>query len=138
MFSFYGFLLASLLMVTQSMAALHDAVKVEEGAFKVRGIDLRVPANSTTSLVRTKTPVPDTSETCCPEDKFECDNGKCISPCQACNGFNNCGDRSDERYCTNECDGQHHFLCDNGKCYRSFVKCNGADDCGDGSDEANC
>jgi len=127
MWSFYGFLLiasgaslsaglssgnvlvlASLQMVTLSMTSLH----VSAGA-----------GNST--------------ETCCPEDKFECDNGNCISPCQVCNGFNNCGDRSDERYCQGMCSSPHHFLCDNGKCVRSTVRDNGRDDCGDGSDEGS-
>jgi len=97
------------------------------------------PTTTTTTEAPTTTATPgNTTETCCPEDKFECDNGNCISPCQVCNGFNNCGDRSDERYCQGACNLAHHFLCDNDKCFRSSAKCNGRDDCGDGSDEVNC
>merc|ERR1711970_486191 len=97
------------------------------------------PTTTTTTAAPTTTTTPgNTTESCCPEDKFECDNGKCISPCQVCNGFNNCGDRSDERYCQGACNKAHHFLCDNDKCFRSSAKCNGRGDCGDGSDEANC
>jgi len=127
MLSFYGFLLmasvaslsagsscgnvlvlASLQMITLSMTTLH--VSAQTG---------------------------NTTESCCPKDKFECDNGRCISPCQVCNGFNNCGDMSDECNCQGRCGSPHHFLCDNGKCFRSNVRDNGRDDCGDGSDEGS-
>jgi len=92
------------------------------------------PTTTTTTTTTTEGP----TESCCPADKYECDNGHCITPCQVCNGFNNCGDRSEERYCNGDCNGPHHFLCDNGKCFRHTVRCDGGDDCGDGSDEAGC
>ena len=35
----------------------------------------------------------------CPPSRFECDNGMCIYRWWRCDGSNNCGDNSDERYC---------------------------------------
>jgi len=79
---------------------------------------------------------PSSGKDCCPADKFECDNGDCIRPCQVCNGFNNCKDGSDECNCDkSNCVSPHRFLCDNKRCLRSALVRNGRDDCGDNSDE---
>lgn len=36
---------------------------------------------------------------CNSDDRFECPTGKCINQTQACDGINDCGDRSDEIVC---------------------------------------
>jgi len=36
----------------------------------------------------------------CREDQFECDDGRCISAWGVCDGWNECGDFSDEQNCS--------------------------------------
>jgi len=127
MLSFYGFLLMA------SVASLSAGLSC--GNVLVLASLQMITLSMTTLHVSAQTG--NTTESCCPKDKFECDNGRCISPCQVCNGFNNCGDMSDECNCQGRCGSPHHFLCDNGKCFRSNVRDNGRDDCGDGSDEGS-
>ncbi|KAM9309269.1 suppressor of tumorigenicity 14 protein homolog isoform 2-T3 [Pholidichthys leucotaenia] len=70
----------------------------------------------------------------CPS-QFECRSGHCIPMSQKCDGWNDCGDMSDELTC--HCtDGQ--FACDNGMCIPSMFQCDHDNDCGDGSDEKTC
>ncbi|KAF7699179.1 ST14 transmembrane serine protease matriptase a [Silurus meridionalis] len=70
----------------------------------------------------------------CP-DKFLCNNKRCVSKALRCDGWNDCGDSSDERNC--EC-SPDMISCLNGLCKPMFWKCDGIDDCGDKTDEMNC
>ena len=36
----------------------------------------------------------------CDKDDFSCGNGNCIENWAKCNGYDNCGDQSDEEGCT--------------------------------------
>ncbi|KAG1938829.1 ST14 transmembrane serine protease matriptase a isoform X2 [Pimephales promelas] len=70
----------------------------------------------------------------CPE-MFQCDNKRCVKPTMRCDGWNDCGDSSDEKNC--QCDSGM-IQCKNGFCKPMFFLCDGIDDCGDGTDEINC
>lgn len=70
----------------------------------------------------------------CP-DKFACNTGICISKSLKCDGWNDCGDMSDEKNCKCEKD---QFSCTNGLCKPKLFMCDHVNDCGDGSDEKGC
>uniref|UniRef100_A0A4W4H263 Suppressor of tumorigenicity 14 protein homolog n=1 Tax=Electrophorus electricus TaxID=8005 RepID=A0A4W4H263_ELEEL len=70
----------------------------------------------------------------CP-DKFLCNNKRCVNIALRCDGWNDCGDSSDEKNC--QCDSTM-ISCKNGLCKPMFWKCDGVDDCGDKTDEMNC
>lgn len=70
----------------------------------------------------------------CP-GRFKCSNNLCISLSLQCDGYNDCGDNSDERNCT--CQASQ-LKCKNALCIPKFWECDGADDCGDNTDEENC
>ncbi|XP_061575796.1 ST14 transmembrane serine protease matriptase a [Cololabis saira] len=70
----------------------------------------------------------------CPE-KFQCRNERCINEALKCDGWNDCGDMSDELNC--KCK-KESISCKNGLCKPKFWQCDGVDDCGDGTDEKNC
>uniref|UniRef100_A0A3Q0TAB7 ST14 transmembrane serine protease matriptase a n=1 Tax=Amphilophus citrinellus TaxID=61819 RepID=A0A3Q0TAB7_AMPCI len=70
----------------------------------------------------------------CPQ-KFQCRNSNCIKSELRCDGWNDCGDMSDEQECTCRADS---ISCKNGLCKPMFWKCDGIDDCGDNTDELNC
>lgn len=70
----------------------------------------------------------------CP-DMFTCASGICISKLLHCDGWNDCGDMSDERRC--QCD-KDQFACDNGMCKPKYWVCDHVNDCGDESDEKQC
>ncbi|KAK7883029.1 hypothetical protein WMY93_029203 [Mugilogobius chulae] len=70
----------------------------------------------------------------CP-NQFHCKNDKCIKSELRCDGWNDCGDYSDETQCN--CKAEY-ISCKNGLCKPPFWKCDGIDDCGDGTDELNC
>ncbi|XP_005474858.1 ST14 transmembrane serine protease matriptase a [Oreochromis niloticus] len=70
----------------------------------------------------------------CP-DKFRCRNNNCIKLALKCDGWNDCGDMSDELECS--CSSAD-IRCRNGFCKPMFWKCDGVNDCGDNTDEMDC
>lgn len=70
----------------------------------------------------------------CP-GKFACSSGICIAKELHCDGWNDCGDMSDEKKCKCE---QDQFACSNGLCKPQMWVCDRVNDCGDGSDEKAC
>ncbi|XP_034553462.1 suppressor of tumorigenicity 14 protein [Notolabrus celidotus] len=70
----------------------------------------------------------------CP-NKFACASGICITKELQCDGWNDCGDMSDEMKCKCEKD---QFACGNGLCKPRLWVCDRVNDCGDGSDEIQC
>ncbi|XP_041473475.1 uncharacterized protein LOC121422473 [Lytechinus variegatus] len=71
-------------------------------------------------------------ETC----TFACKNGRYTHMNLVCDGFNDCGDRTDERYNCNGC-ASHEFDCGE-KCIPQNYVCDEVYDCADKRDEANC
>ncbi|XP_060792161.1 ST14 transmembrane serine protease matriptase b isoform X2 [Neoarius graeffei] len=70
----------------------------------------------------------------CPE-KFLCENAACIPQKLKCDGYNDCGDMSDENDCI--CD-ESQIKCKNGFCKPKYWRCDRVNDCGDNTDEENC
>lgn len=70
----------------------------------------------------------------CPS-QFHCANDRCVSEKLRCDGWNDCGDSSDELACTCKTD---QFACKNSLCKPKFWVCDGVNDCGDNSDEEPC
>ena len=70
---------------------------------------------------------------------FQCENNRCVKYSQVCDLIDDCGDMSDERYCTN------HMVCENTinktnvkpQLISYSQKCDGRYDCFDLSDECN-
>ncbi|XP_069041397.1 suppressor of tumorigenicity 14 protein isoform X2 [Lepisosteus oculatus] len=70
----------------------------------------------------------------CP-GQFACTSGICIAKELKCDGWNDCGDMSDEVKCS--CDADQ-FSCANGMCKPKYWVCDHVNDCGDNSDERGC
>uniref|UniRef100_A0A3P8T8K2 ST14 transmembrane serine protease matriptase n=1 Tax=Amphiprion percula TaxID=161767 RepID=A0A3P8T8K2_AMPPE len=70
----------------------------------------------------------------CPS-KFACNSGICIGKELQCDGWNDCGDMSDEMKC--KC-AKDQFACGNGLCKPKLWECDSVNDCGDWSDETRC
>ncbi|KAJ8262224.1 hypothetical protein GJAV_G00163990 [Gymnothorax javanicus] len=72
----------------------------------------------------------------CAGDQFQCGTGRCLSPVFVCDGYDNCGDLSDEQNCV--CDPAKEHKCGDGRCITKDWLCDGDHDCIDKSDEVNC
>ncbi|XP_030236206.1 ST14 transmembrane serine protease matriptase a [Gadus morhua] len=71
----------------------------------------------------------------CPKQLL-CENQICINLNLKCDGWNDCGDMTDERNCV--CNATQHLACKNRLCKPKFWQCDGVDDCGDNTDELGC
>lgn len=73
--------------------------------------------------------------TLCPDEHFQCEDGKCIVQGWLCDRDLDCKNGEDEQNCTNTC-GAYEFQChDKSQCISSAWQCDGTPDCDDRSDE---
>ncbi|KII65430.1 Low-density lipoprotein receptor-related protein 5 [Thelohanellus kitauei] len=86
---------------------------------------------------------------CPPTSPFLCvDGDSCYSESQKCDGFMDCSDGSDERYCdgfvvinqetSTTCLGNEYFTCEDGKKLCMSKSCDGVGDCRNKKDEDMC
>ncbi|XP_048345301.1 class I histocompatibility antigen, F10 alpha chain-like isoform X2 [Sphaerodactylus townsendi] len=66
-------------------------------------------------------------------NEFRCQNGQLVPELWTCDGYDDCGDDSDEAGCACQ-----FFQCRNGHRVEKNELCDGDDNCRDGSDEAGC
>lgn len=77
----------------------------------------------------------------CPNNTFQCHkNHRCIQKKYVCDGYNDCGDASDERLapagpCVVKTCNSTQFKCDVNNCIDKSWVCDGHNDCEDASDE---
>ncbi|XP_071136450.1 low-density lipoprotein receptor-related protein 8-like [Mytilus edulis] len=78
----------------------------------------------------------------CYPHEFRCHNRYyCINSRYVCDEIDDCGDLSDESYCSNKQCFHGEFLCSSNGiyvCHPNHYKCDGEPDCDDQSDERNC
>ncbi|XP_070579359.1 uncharacterized protein [Ptychodera flava] len=74
----------------------------------------------------------------CPCFTFLCDNGKCVPEHWQCNGYDNCGDNSDEALCGLALCGDGEWQCNTGQCIHDYWRCDGYFDCPGNEDEIGC
>ncbi|CAG2212572.1 LRP1B [Mytilus edulis] len=74
---------------------------------------------------------------CCPDNKYECLDGKCIQSRFVCDSWVDCSKGEDDMGCLG-C-ARDKFAChNNGFCIPWYKVCDGMDDCGDSTDERGC
>lgn len=90
------------------------------------------------------------AEKACPKGYLKCGHGQCVDSHLICDGFNNCGDGTDELNCSEapqitceEFDSNNEqvkFQCTSDKtiCLNITAQCNGTSECPRGEDEADC
>ena len=72
------------------------------------------------------------------EPVFKCENGiECFSYYDVCDRIDDCGDKSDEIYCTNHMICKNTLKTDNLRFVTALATCDGYPDCFDWSDECN-
>jgi hypothetical protein len=78
----------------------------------------------------------------CTKDYFLCKNNKCVHNSLLCNGYDNCGDDSDEErdtICKNfTCKGPNQYDCGMNYCIPNSKLCDLIEDCPNASDELLC
>lgn len=79
----------------------------------------------------------DEPEDCAECVEYECDNKVCVSYEMICDGFDNCGDNSDEKGCMKECQLGQIYCMPKG-CLNESLICDGIVDCFDARDEQHC
>ncbi|XP_078605134.1 vitellogenin receptor-like isoform X4 [Branchiostoma floridae x Branchiostoma japonicum] len=83
-----------------------------------------------------QSPFPSPTVEICDEDKFQCDNGRCIPNHWVCDTDNDCADNSDESNCGAVTCPAGQFQCLQGyPCIQMSWRCDGYKDCPDNSDE---
>nr|XP_006823178.1 PREDICTED: low-density lipoprotein receptor-like [Saccoglossus kowalevskii] len=78
-------------------------------------------------------------------DLKECKNGMLVPEKEICNGYDGCGDNSDEENCSsisggydNDCFRDFMYRCGDENCIAMEQVCDGNPDCANGEDEVNC
>lgn len=73
---------------------------------------------------------------------FRCKNRRCVPKSLVCDGVDNCGDGSDEAFCSknlSKCHPITEFQCERDTfCISKQFRCDGEPNCSDDSDEINC